>query len=188
MYYRYLNVFNELKQKVMIVSDNREKTLIEVDERKEVWRKILKQFLEEVNMTFRAFLENVNATGLVKLVNLEDLQTAGIELVVGFKGAKPQILDSHTHSGGERSTATMALLLALQRHIKSPFRAVDEFDVHMDPRNRELISLMLLNEMQKQTENQYITITPGQVTGVSESVNVITVQSVQGKSEVKVMT
>ena len=42
--------------------------------------------------------------------------------------------------------------------------------------------------MEKETENQYLTITPGQVTNVGNSVNVITVQSVQGKSEINVMT
>ena len=81
----------------------------------------------------------------------------------------------------------MAFLLALQRHIKSPFRAVDEFDVHMDPRNREMISQMLLTEIAKDGESQYLAITPGQLPIVGEAVQVITVQNVGGRSEIKVM-
>ena len=187
MYTKYLNLFNELKNKVTVVSENRKMTLIEVGERKTIWGKILQDFLDDVNPTFQAFLERVDGTGWVKLIEAEDVQTAGIELIVGFKGAKPQVLDSYIHSGGERSTATMAFLLALQHHIRSPFRAVDEFDVHMDPRNREMISMMLLAETTKETENQYLTITPGQVTNVGEGVNVIAVQRVQNKSEINVM-
>ena len=51
-----------------------------------------------------------------------------------------------TQSGGERSIALMAFLLALQQHIASPFRAIDEFDVHLDPKNREVISKLIVAE------------------------------------------
>jgi len=96
-------------------------------------------------------------------------------------------LDAYTQSGGERSVATMAFLLALQQHVKSSFRAVDEFDVHMDPRNREVISDILFLEISKNQENQYLTITPGQITAINENVHVITVQNVEGRSEVRVV-
>jgi chromosome segregation ATPase len=187
IYEHYLSLRNELKEKATIVSENREMALKEVEERKEVWRKLVQSLLDEVNPTFQAFLEKIGATGWVRLVNTHDIEEAGLELVVGFKGAKPQILDSRTQSGGERSSSTMAFLLALQRHMKSPFRAVDEFDVHMDPRNREIISHMLLREVEKEEENQYLAITPGQLPNVGEDVQVITVQNVQGRSEIKVM-
>jgi chromosome segregation protein len=97
------------------------------------------------------------------------------------------VLDAYTQSGGERSVATMLFLMALQQYLKSPFRAVDEFDVHMDPRNREVISEMLLNLMAGTRDTQYVTITPGQITGVEGGVHVITVQSVLGRSEVMVV-
>jgi chromosome segregation ATPase len=188
MYLNYLNLYNELKEKVTIVSENREQALKEVDERKNIWRNLLQSLLDDVNPIFKAFLEKIGATGWVSVVDTEDFEEAGLELMVGFRGAEPHILDSQTQSGGERSSTTMAFLLALQRHIKSPFRAVDEFDVHMDPRNREIISQMLFMEMEKETESQYLIITPGQLTSVKDDVHVITVQKVQDTSEIKVVS
>jgi chromosome segregation ATPase len=186
MYLSYLNLFNELQTKAQVVAENRESTLTEVEDRKRVWRDLLEHLLNDVNPTFNAFLNKVGATGHVELVNTEDFHDTGLELTVGFKGAEPHVLDSRTHSGGEKSSTTMAFLLALQRHIKSPFRAVDEFDVHMDPRNRELISQLLLLEMKKDAHSQYLTITPGQLTNIEDDVHVITVQRIEGKSEIKV--
>ena len=81
----------------------------------------------------------------------------------------------------------MAFLLALQRHIRSPVRAVDEFDIHMDPKNREMITRTLLGFVADK-EYQYITITPGQLTGELEDAHVITVQNVAGRSEVRTVT
>jgi chromosome segregation ATPase len=186
MYLSYLNLFNELKTKALVVAENRESTLTEVEDRKQVWQGLLDRLLNDVNPIFNAFLTKVGATGHVALVNPEDFHDTGLELTVGFKGAEPHILDSRTHSGGEKSSTTMAFLLALQRHIKSPFRAVDEFDVHMDPRNRELISQLLLLEMKNDANSQYLTITPGQLTNIEDDVHVITVQRIEGKSEIKV--
>jgi len=187
MYSTCLNLSNELKQKALAISKNREMALIAVEERRQIWQKLLNSLLKEVNQSFKKFLLNIDATGNIRLMNSEDIETGGLELVVGFKGAEPAILDAYTQSGGERSAATMAFLLALQQYVKSPFRAVDEFDVHMDPRNREVFSTLLFKEISQNKEFQYLAITPGQITNIDENVHVITVQNVKGKSEVKVM-
>jgi chromosome segregation protein len=187
MYLKYLNVFSDLKEKADVVSNNREIALKEVDERKIIWNKLLQTLLDEINPVFKRILEKIHAIGFVELIEAHDLETAGLELVVGFKGAEPHVFDSHTQSGGERSSATMAFLLTLQRHIRSPFRAVDEFDVHMDPVNRETISEMLLDEMYKEIHSQYLTITPGTITEVRDDIHVITVQRNQDFSEIEVL-
>lgn len=187
MYLTYLNVFNDLKQKVEVVSENRAGVLNEVAERKRLWISIIQSLLDEVSVTYQKFLSRINATGNIRLVNTQDIETMGLELTVGFKGAEPAILDSYTQSGGERSTATMAFLLALQQYVKSPFRAVDEFDIHMDPKNRETISDLLYSEVRGSRETQYLTITPGQITNVDKAVHVITVQNLEGRSEVSVV-
>src|SRR4030065_732041 len=124
------------------------------------------------------------AMGEVRLSDPQDIEMASLEILVGFKGGKPVTLDSHTQSGGERTTATMSFLLALQQHVMSPFRAVDEYDIHMDPKNREMIARILLSLIKEATA-QYIVITPSQITFAQDNANIITVQNVEGKSIVK---
>jgi chromosome segregation protein len=176
----------ELKRRASIVAENRKKALEEIKLREDLWRRKLEEIVEEINKTYSEILSLADANGRVRLINMEDIEEAGLELLVGFRGATPSVLDALTQSGGERSVCTMAFLLALQRHIKSPFRAVDEFDVHMDPRNRELITRMLVSISQQDSSNQYIVITPSQLTELSERAHVILVQNVRGKSIAKV--
>jgi chromosome segregation protein len=171
----------------MIISKNRLQTSKEIEERKHTWNNIIRTTLLEVSKTFQKFLTKMRANGYVRLIDTLDIETAGLQLTVGFKGAEPMILDSYTQSGGERSIATMAFLLALQQHLKSPFRAVDEFDIHMDPINREVIADMLFEEIGGRRTIQYLTITPGRIAKIREDVHVITVQNILGKSEIKVM-
>ena len=78
----------------------------------------------------------------------------------------------------------MSFLLALQQHVRSPFRAVDEYDIHMDPKNREIIAKILVSTI-KDANAQYIVITPSQVTFAEDEVSIITVQNIEGKSIIR---
>ena len=142
------------------------------------------RLLERVNLEYQKIMGQTSAKGEVRLANGHDIETAGLEILVGFKGGKPVALDAYTQSGGERTMATMSFLLALQQHVRSPFRAVDEYDIHMDPKNREMIARMLLS-MIKDTTAQYIVITPSQITFAQQNANIVTVQNVEGKSIVR---
>jgi len=122
--------------------------------------------------------------GEVRLINENDIETAGIQILVGFKGAKPVPLDAYTQSGGKRSTATMTFLLALQQHVRSPFRAAGEYDIHMDPRNREIIANLLVSSVSG-LDAQYLAITPSQISFTEKEVHIITVQNIEGTSFVK---
>jgi len=184
MYESYSQLYLELKQKAQLVDENREKTLEEVKTRMQAWRTVIQSLLDRVNIEYQKILTQTQALGEVKLVNEQDIEAAGLEIFVGFKGGKPVPLDAYTQSGGERTTATMSFLLALQKHVRSPFRAVDEYDVHMDPKNRELIAKMLISTV-KDADAQYIIITPSQITFAAEDVNIITVQNIEGKSIIK---
>ena len=184
MYESYSKLYLELKEKAQVVAENREKTLEEVKTRMVSWRAVMQSLIDRVNLEYQKIMGQTLATGEVKLGNAQDIELASLEILVGFKGAKPLALDSHTQSGGERTTATMSFLLALQQHVRSPFRAVDEYDIHMDPKNREMIARMLLS-MIKEATAQYVVITPSQITFAQENANIITVQNIEGKSIVK---
>jgi len=184
MYESYSKLYLELKEKARVVAENREKALVEVRTRMEAWRGVVQNLLNHVNLKYQGILSEAQAIGEVQLTNKHDIEAAGLEIHVGFKGAKPVPLDSYTQSGGERSTATMSFLLALQQHVRSPFRAIDEYDIHMDPRNREIIANLLISSV-KGLDAQYLAITPSQVTFRGKDVHIITVQNVEGTSIVK---
>jgi chromosome segregation ATPase len=183
-YESYSKLYLELKEKAQLVAENREKTLQEVQTRMLSWRTVMENLLERVNVEYQKIMSQTLATGEVKLSAAQDIETAGLEIYVGFKGSKPVALDAYTQSGGERTTATMGFLLALQQHVRSPFRAVDEYDIHMDPKNREMIAKVLV-AMIKDASAQYVVITPSQITFAQHDANVITVQNLEGKSVVR---
>jgi len=183
MYGRYSQLYGELKERLDIVSENKALALREVEERMDVWRNTLEKLLDELNGQYAKILSTLGGAGRARLTNSRDLDAAGIDLTVGFRGVQPTVLDAYTQSGGERSTAVVTFLLALQQHIKSPFRAVDEYDVHMDPRNREVVFDQLVLSLQG-ADAQYLVITPSRLPKVGKQTHVIMVQNVGGRSEV----
>ncbi len=184
MYESYSKLYLELKEKAQQVAESREKTLEQIETRTEAWRQVISNLLDRANLQYQKILAQAQAVGKVKLINGRDIEEAGLGIFVGFKGSKPVPLDAYTQSGGERTTATMSFLLALQQHVRSPFRAVDEYDIHMDPKNREIIANMLISTV-RDASTQYVVLTPSQITFAKEEVNIITVQNIEGKSIIR---
>lgn len=185
MYESYSKLYLDLKDKARTVEENCEKTLEEVKTRMDSWRAVMQSLLDHVNLQYQQILSQAQAVGEVHMTNGHDIEAAGLDVLVGFKGAVPVPLDAYTQSGGERSMATMSFLLALQQRVQSPFRAIDEYDVHMDPRNRETITNLLIDSV-KGLESQYLIITPSQITLAERDIHVVTVQNVEGASRVKI--
>jgi chromosome segregation ATPase len=181
MFSSYAKVYEDLRKKADQVAQSRQAVLTELDKRLGRWRDVLTGFLEDLTGKYHETLQTVGATGAIRLISSRDIEKCGLEILVGYKGNKPTPLDAFTQSGGERSIAMMAFLLALQQHITSPFRAIDEFDVHMDPKNRELVTQLIMASGGSMMEGQYLAITPGQV-NVTNNSHVIVVQNVEGTS------
>ena len=184
MYESYSKLYFELKDKAQLVSENRDKALEETKTRTHAWQRVVKDLLNRVSLQYQRILLQAQAVGEVELESEHDIESAGLAILVGFKGSKPVPLNAYTQSGGERTTATVSFLLALQQHVRSPFRAVDEYDIHMDPKNREIIARMLISTVRSANE-QYVILTPSQISFADEEVNIVTVQSVGGRSIVK---
>ncbi len=187
MYESYSKLYLELQEKARLTAENREKALAEIERRMIAWRRLIRDLLSSVSSQYQKILSQAAGTGYVSLINDHDIEAAGIEIHVGFKGAKPVPLNIYSQSGGERSTAVMAFLLALQQHIQSPFRAIDEYDVHMDPRNREVIANLLISAV-KEGGVQYLAITPNQMYFEGKDVHMITVQNIEGTSTIMEVT
>jgi chromosome segregation protein len=183
MYSSYAKVYEDLKKKAEQVAASRQEVLTELDKRLSRWRDVLTNFLEQLTGRYGEILMAVGATGAIRLISSRDIEKCGLEILVGFKGNKATALDAFTQSGGERSIAMMAFLLALQQHITSPFRAIDEFDVHMDPKNRESVTQLIMSSAASMKEGQYVAITPGQI-NVTDSSHVVVVQNIGGTSSV----
>jgi chromosome segregation ATPase len=187
MYESYSKLYLELKEKAHLVAENREKAMEEVNARMDAWRNVIHNLLDQVNVKYKKILAEAYAVGEVKLTNEQNIEDAGLEILVGFKGVDPVPLNAYTQSGGERSTATVTFLLALQQHVHSPFRAVDEYDVHMDPKNREIIANLIVSSV-ADSDSQYLAITPSQLTFTGKNLHLITVQNVEGASLIKEVT
>jgi len=184
MYTSYATMYEDLRGKTDQLARNRQEVMAEVEKRLERWKEVISTFLQSLVTHYNQILQEVGAAGELKLTVGKDVEQAGLDILVGFKGVPPTRLDSFTQSGGERSIALMAFMLALQQHIASPFRAIDEFDVHMDPKNREVISRLIVSSAREVRDTQYVAITPGQVSVPDADVHVIVVQNVEGASVV----
>ena len=81
---------------------------------------------------------------------------------------KSQTKDVKALSGGERSFATLSLLLAIGESLETPFRVMDEFDVFMDAVNRKVSLRTLLNFAVDNPKQQMILLTPQDLSEVEE--------------------
>jgi len=185
IYNDYSGNVEELKVKLTQLQENKKSMLVELGDRKDVWKKAMEDLIESVDPAYGAVLSAADASGFIKFELADTIEEAGLDLYVGFRGGAPTTLDPFTQSGGERSVALMAFILSLQARIVSPLRAMDEFDIHMDPRNREAMFKMILSQMKQREASQYIVITPSILTVFDRSAHVITVQAVHGPSEIK---
>jgi chromosome segregation protein len=87
--------------------------------------------------------------GRLELQNPETPFSGGVDLYVQFPG-KPMRLAAGA-SGGERSVAAIAYLLAIQRFLKAPFYLFDEIDAHLDDLNTaRLADVLKENAMEAQ--------------------------------------
>lgn len=186
MYNSYSHTFKELQERIEQVRARRRDVMEEIDKRTRKWLEVTQNLLDQVKSRYKSLLASLQATGDVMLVNPMDIEEAGLDLYVGFRGAQQSRLDPYTHSGGERSTSVMAFLLSLQQNILSPFRAVDEFDLHMDPKNREIVSDFIVSTL-KESEDQYIIITPSQVTFTERDIHIIMVHKTEGISRIRLI-
>ena len=184
IYNAYSGNIDELMVRLTKLQENKKDLLGELATRKKVWSDAVNQLVQTIDPAYQAVLSASDATGFVKLEEGAEIDEAGLSLYVGFRGSAATTLDPFTQSGGERSVALMAFILSLQSRIVSPLRALDEFDIHMDPKNREAMFKMILAQMKQRDASQYIVITPSIITVLDRSAHVITVQAVHGASTI----
>jgi chromosome segregation protein len=186
VYLEFKAKVDEYKEKLEEVRKNKEKTLKEVESRSEEWKEVIRKRISDINEKYNEIMSRINASGKVILVNENDPENAGIRLYASFVGTDLIPLDSFSQSGGELSAAVTAFLIAVQMYIVSPFRALDEFDVHLDPITREKF-IKAIYEVSQGSETQYLIITPNFPSFYAPDINFIIVQKSQSGSAPKVI-
>jgi len=110
-------------------------------------------FLETFNKVAEAFEDYftklTGGRGWLKLENPDNPFEAGVEMILAFPGKQPR--SSRAASGGEKSVAAVALLLALQGLTPAEFYIFDEVDAHMDLQYSQKLA-ELLKEMARRTQ------------------------------------
>ncbi|KAK7255916.1 hypothetical protein RIF29_29344 [Crotalaria pallida] len=137
-----------------------EKKLHKVIRRQQVY-KALRQKLEligdEYRQRFNGHLRRKGISGLIR-VDYEE-KTLSIEVRMPHDASNRAVQDNRGLSGGERSFSTLCFALALHEMTETPFRAMDEIDIYMDPVTRK-ISLDTLVDFATAQGSQWIFITP----------------------------
>jgi len=135
-----------------------------------------KSMAQRTTVYFNTYLSKRGFTGTLQFDHEAETLDLKIQLEsMQGKGNQRVVTNSKTLSGGERSYATVALILALWEVMENPFRAMDEFDVFMDVVNRNIAITLLLAECTDKSDNkraQFIYITPNDASTIQPSPNV----------------
>ncbi|CCE61756.1 hypothetical protein TPHA_0B00840 [Tetrapisispora phaffii CBS 4417] len=117
----------------------------------------------DADLDFRASLRVRNLSGNLSF----NTKSKRLEIyILTSNGGKPRTIDNL--SGGEKSFAQMALLLATWKPMRSRIIALDEFDVFMDQVNRKIGTGLLVKKLKNQTRTQTIIITPQDIGKISD--------------------
>ncbi|KAG5192145.1 P-loop containing nucleoside triphosphate hydrolase protein [Tribonema minus] len=146
------------------------------DARLKLWKAFRRHIEREACTHFNNCLSQKGSSGKVifdtknKTLSLEIQQSNLDEMSQSSNRPTAQAGSSATllenMSGGERSYATLALLLALGKSHESPFRVMDEFDVFMDAQSRQAAMRQLVKHARENPGRQFIFITPQDLRGL----------------------
>jgi chromosome segregation ATPase len=119
---------------------------------------------------FKKLLQHRGSTGDLTFDH-EEGKTLNMQLCMDVNQTEETILASQVTntsalSGGERSSVTLALLMALGETIDCPFRLMDELDVYMDPANRQMLMDVIARAAERHFDRQVIMLTPNNIDGM----------------------
>ncbi|KAG8312725.1 Structural maintenance of chromosomes protein 6 [Homalodisca vitripennis] len=120
---------------------------------------------------FHMYLTERDFDGWLKF----DFSEKTLNIIVRHQAETDLAVQTNTSSlsGGEKSFSTVAFIMAMWQEVKLPFHFLDEFDVFMDGINRRIVMDMLI-EHAKETKQQFVFLTPLDMSSVSSS-NIITI-------------
>ncbi|KAJ1462843.1 P-loop containing nucleoside triphosphate hydrolase protein [Pelagophyceae sp. CCMP2097] len=133
------------------------------------WEARLRAALADLRTKFGGYMQSLRATGDVELVEGDTFDKWGLAILVSFRdAAQLRRLQAHVQSGGERSVSTIMFLMALQAHMPSPFRVVDEINQGMDEVNERIVFNRIVQNSTGPEAPQYFLITPKLLQGLTD--------------------
>ncbi|KAH7885236.1 hypothetical protein F5I97DRAFT_1354047 [Phlebopus sp. FC_14] len=123
------------------------------------WQEFRRHIALRCKLVFQFHLSNRGYFGKVLFDHVN--QTLQLKVQTDDQvGTQGRDKDPRSLSGGEKSFATICLLLSLWDSIGCPLRCLDEFDVFMDAVNRRISMRMMIDTANASDKKQYILITP----------------------------
>lgn len=185
--------FKLLKEKYDFISRERDdvvrskKTLLDMlEELDEIIFEKFNDAYSQININFNKMCSETidNTIGNLELINSENFEEAGIEIVVKFKDKKRQTLS--LLSGGEKSMVAVSFIMAIFMYKPSPFTFLDEIEAALDKKN----IVKLINKLKDFTEkSQFILITHNDQTMYeSDSIIGVTMDKKEGLSRIEYLS
>ncbi len=174
-----LEEYEEVRQRQTFLETHHQDLLQSIEDTQATIKEIDFASREKFDEAFRGVNENFGkkfsilfggGVGEMRLTDAENLDESGIDIVAQPPGKRLQNIA--LLSGGEKSLAALALLMATFEYKPSPFCVLDEVDAPLDEANN-IRFRRLLQEMSDQT--QFIIITHSKTTmEVAESLYGVT--------------
>ncbi|EEB07460.1 Smc5-6 complex SMC subunit Smc6 [Schizosaccharomyces japonicus yFS275] len=158
----------EEHDRAKILLDRLEKLLEILQEtlrkRVERWTKFRKLITLRTKELFELYLNQRNFTGKLVIRHQDEFLEPRVYPAnrnIGFQSQSSRSQNTvQGLSGGEKSFATVCMLLSIWEAMSCPIRCLDEFDVFMDAVNRLVSIKMMVDSAKDSSEKQFIFITP----------------------------
>jgi len=150
--------YDSIKEKVAVVSSEKEgilKVIHEIDVKK---KKAFLQTLKTINELFTRNFSELSSKGHVylELENQKEPFAEGSGVNITLKTGHGKYFDVKSLSGGEQTLVALSLIFAIQEYRPYHFYLLDEIDAALDKRNSERLAGLLNKYMRK---GQYLVIT-----------------------------
>ncbi|CAM9425747.1 unnamed protein product, partial [Phaeothamnion confervicola] len=149
------------------LKENAKLLLAEQEARTKNWLRLRRYISRKTTTLFDQYLNKKGSAGEVKFDN--EHRTLSLSVQKNNEDESTQTDNVKQLSGGERSYATLALLLSLGSCHECPFRVMDEFDVFMDAVARRTAMKELIAYAEDLPQRQFIFITPQSLSGLPRS-------------------
>ncbi|KAF1956479.1 dna repair protein-like protein rad18 [Byssothecium circinans] len=150
----YMDAANEIKNTEMV----RRALKQALKNRQQRWLEFRQGITVRARVVFNYLLSERQFRGTLQVDHDNHRLDINVQPDITVQNAEGR--QTKTLSGGEKSFSTICLLLSLWDAMGSPIRCLDEFDVYMDPVNRDISTTMIVSAARRAIGRQYILITP----------------------------